>query len=159
MAAGKPHEIRPTGPSDIRRVEAGILNWGADMTHDDNVYEVGLDWLVDDAKPRDYIGRDALRRIKAAGVARKLVGVEIAGDRLPFNTGTWPVITAATTVGRVTSALWSPRLKKNIGYAMVPVAQATLGTRLTVQVPDAGERGATVVAKPFLDPQKEIPKG
>jgi aminomethyltransferase len=48
MEAGKPHNIRPTGPSDIRRIEAGILNWGADMTLDDNPYEVGLGWLVDE---------------------------------------------------------------------------------------------------------------
>lgn len=159
MEAGKPYQIRPTGPSDIRRVEAGILNWGADMTLDDNVYEMGLDWLVDDAKPRDYIGRDALRRIKAEGVARKLVGVEIAGDRLEFNATKWPVTGGGMTIGRVTSAVWSPRLKKNIGYAMVPIAQAALGSLLTVDVPDIGERRATVVAKPFVDPKKEIPKG
>ncbi len=159
MEAGKPYDIRPTGPSDIRRVEAGILNWGADMTLDDNVYEVGLEWLVDEAKPRDYIGRAALRWIKAAGVTRRLVGVEIAGDRLEFNAAKWPVTAGGKAIGRVTSAVWSPRLKRNIGYAMVPITQAAMGTRLTVRVPDVGERTATVVAKPFLDPKKEIPKG
>ena len=91
MAAGKPHQIRPTGPSDIRRVEAGILNWGADMTLENNVYELGLERLVDENKSGDYIGRDALRRIKAGGVARQLVGVEIGGDPIEFNTTKWPV--------------------------------------------------------------------
>jgi len=80
MAAGKPHDIRPTGPSDIRRIEAGILNWGADMTLENNPYEVGLERLVDEDKRDPFIGRDALRRIRAAGVKRKLVGVEIGGD-------------------------------------------------------------------------------
>ena len=61
-------------------------------------------------------------------------------------------------VGRITSAIYSPRLKKNIGYAMVPTSQAELGTRLTVSVPDVGEREATVVPKPFVDPEKAIPK-
>jgi len=159
MAAGKAHQIRPTGPSDIRRVEAGILNWGADITLDDNVYEVGLDWLVDADKTTAYIGREALARVRAEGVRRKLVGIEIEGVPVAFNTSRWPVKAAGRPVGRVTSAIWSPRLKKNLAYAMVPLAHAALGTKLTVSVPDAGERTATVVAKPFLDPKKEIPKG
>ena len=159
MAAGKAHQIRPTGPSDIRRVEAGILNWGADITLDDNVYEVGLDWLVDADKTTAYIGQEALARVRAEGVRRKLVGIEIEGVPVAFNTSRWPVKAAGRPVGRVTSAIWSPRLKKNLAYAMVPVAHAALGTKLTVSVPDAGERTATVVAKPFLDPKKEIPKG
>ena len=65
MEAGKPHEIRPTGPSDIRRIEAGIFNWGADMTLENNPFEMGLGRLVDEGKAQDYIGRDALRRIQA----------------------------------------------------------------------------------------------
>jgi aminomethyltransferase len=158
MAAGKPHDIRPTGPSDIRRVEAGILNWGADVTLDTNPYEVGLGWLVDDGKPGDYIGRDALRRLKAAGPRRRLVGIEIAGDRIEFNAAKWPVRADGRLVGQVTSAIHSPRLRKNIGFALVPVEHAAHGTRLAVDLPDAGERQATVVPKPFVDPQKAIPK-
>ncbi len=158
MDAGKPHNIRPTGPSDIRRVEAGILNWGADMTLDNNPYEVGLAWLVDDDKKADYIGKTALQKIKTAGVKQKLVGVEIAGNPVDFNMTRWPVRKDGQGIGRVTSALHSPRLKKNIGYAMVPIAHAELGTQLKVDVPDVGERSATVVKKPFIDPTKEIPK-
>ena len=159
MEAGKPHGIRPTGPSDIRRIEAGILNWGADITLDNNPYEVGLERLVHEDKPADYIGRDALRRIKAAGVQRKLVGVEIAGDRIEFNTTRWPVLAGGRPVGHITSAIHSPRLKKNIGYAMVPLAHAAPGTRLAVAVTGVDERPAVVVPKPFVDPTKTIPKG
>jgi len=158
MAAGKPYELRPTGPSDIRRIEAGILNWGADITLDNNVYEVGLERLVDEGKPGKYIGRDALRRIKAAGVTRKLVGIEIAGDRIEFNATRWPVKSDGRLVGHVTSAIHSPRLRKNIGYAMVPVQRAALGSRLAVVLPGGEERPATVVEKPFVDPGKRIPK-
>lgn len=158
MEAGRPFDIRPTGPSDIRRIEAGILNWGADMGLDDNVYQVGLDWLVDDDKAGNYIGKDALRRIKADGVERKLVGIEIEGDRIDFNSSKWPVSANGGAVGRVTSAIWSPRLKKNIGYAMVPTAHAALGSTLRVDAPGFGPRKATVVKKPFVDPKKEIPK-
>jgi aminomethyltransferase len=158
MAAGKPHNIKPTGPSDIRRVEAGILNWGSDMTLDSNVYEVGLEKLVDEGKTAKYIGKEALQRIKAEGVKNKLVGVEIAGDPISFNPAKWPVSKNGNVIGRITSALHSPRLKKNIGYAWVPIAQAGLGNTLTVSIPGAGDRTATVVVKPFIDPNKTIPK-
>ena len=157
MAAGKPHNIKPTGPSDIRRVEAGILNWGADMRLENNVYEVGLDYLVDESKTTDYLGRDALKKIKAAGVKQKLVGIEIEGERIEMNSVRWTA-SASGAAGPVTSAIYSPRLKRNIGYAMLPLAHTALGTRLTVNIPGAGTRKATVVPRPFVDPQKEIPK-
>ncbi len=158
MEAGKASNIRPTGPSDIRRVEAGILNWGTDMMIENNLYEVGLDYLVDEGKSADYIGSAALKRIKAEGVRRKLVGIEIEGPRIEMNAVAWPVASSGETVGRVTSAVYSPRLEKNIGYAMLPAAQAAPGTALQVTIPGVGKRRAAVVPKPFIDPGKEIPK-
>ena len=158
MAAGKPHRIRPTGPSDIRRIEAGILNWGADITLDNNPYEVGLERLVDEKKRADYIGRRALRQIKADGVRRKLVAIEIGGERLDMNMIKWPVKAGAQVIGHVTSAVFSPRLRRNIGYAFVPVAHAELGTVLSVVLPDGVERPARVVRRPFIDPEKAIPR-
>lgn len=158
MEAGRPHDIRPTGPSDIRRVEAGILNWGADMTLENNAYEVGLEYLVDEDKRAPYIGEAALKRIRAEGVKRRLVGVEIEGDRLEMNAVPWPVSSGGGIVGRVTSAVYSPRLKKNIGYAMLPAGQATLGMKLEIEIPGSGRRQATVVARPFVDPKKDIPR-
>jgi glycine cleavage system T protein len=158
MSAGLPYEIRPTGPSDIRRMEAGILNYGADMTLENNPYEVGLERLVDADKEQDYQGKQALARIASEGVRRKLVGVEIDGDRLTFNDRKWPVRDrSGQEVGRVTSALFSPRLEKNIGYAWVPIALADPETTLTAVMPDR-EATATVVQMPFVDPTKEIPK-
>jgi len=157
MEAGRPHDIAATGPSDIRRIEAGILNYGADMTLENNPFEVGLDWMVKLEQPEEFIGRDALRRIASEGVNRKLVGVEIAGDRLDMNMTFWPVSYDDVRIGNVTSAVYSPRLEKNIGFAMVPIRNAGLGTGLTVETPD-GERSATVVSKPFVDPEKATPK-
>jgi glycine cleavage system T protein len=159
MEAGKPHNIRPTGPSDVRRIEAGILNWGADILLEDTPYHVGLGWLVDEDKEADYMGKEALRRVKAEGVKRKLVGVEIAGERIAFNPTKWPVLKDGKRIGHITSAIYTPRLQKNIGYAMVPVEESQLGTELTVAIAEVGERAATVVKKPFIDPKKEIPKG
>ncbi|MGH2621741.1 MAG: glycine cleavage T C-terminal barrel domain-containing protein [Anaerolineales bacterium] len=157
MEAGRPHKIRPTGPSHIRRIEAGILNYQIDMTLDTNPFEVGLDRLVELNKPGDFVGRQALERIKANGVKRKLVGVEIDGDRLASNEHRWPVSLNGTRVGWVSSSVYSPRLEKNIGYAMVPIEQASLGSTLTLETP-VGVRNITVVHKPFVDPKKDIPK-
>lgn len=156
MEAGRPYLIRPTGPSDIRRIEGGILNWGADFTAEHNPYEVGLERLVDLDMPGHFVGREALRRIAAEGVRRRLVGVEIEGERLDFNATEWAVLADGEPVGEVTSAIWSPRLRKNIGYAWVPVERSATGNRLIVET-GAGAREATVVAMPFVDPQKRIP--
>ena len=157
MEAGREFGIGPTGPSDIRRIEAGILNYGIDITLDTNPFEVGLGWQVNLEQDADFIGRKALERIKAEGPGRLLAGVEIEGEPLDLNMTRWPVHLDGSEVGFMTSAVYSPRLEKNIGYAMLPVEKAELGTRLTVTVADGDVRDATVVPKPFVDPEKEIP--
>jgi aminomethyltransferase len=154
LEAGKPSGMTPAGPSDIRRIEAGILNYGIDMTLENNPYEVGLERLVDLDKPDPFLGREALRRIRGEGVKRKLAGIEIDGERLEMNMTRWPV---RGIVGHVSSAVYSPRLRKNIGYAMLPAALAAVGTPLEIETPQ-GVRAARVVGMPFVDPRKALVK-
>jgi glycine cleavage system aminomethyltransferase T len=165
LEAGKPHNLRVIGPCHIRRIEAGILAYGCDMWLDNNPFEVGLgyNWMVDLDQEADFIGKDALKRIKEEGVRQKLVGMDIEGDSL----GTYidnemidffPVYADGREVGRVTSSCYSPRLEKNIGYAMLPVAYEALGTELEIDHPASGRVRAVVSAKPAFDPTKEIPK-
>jgi aminomethyltransferase len=123
---------------------------------------MGYDWMVDLEQGSDFIGKDALAKIKQEGAKRKLVGVEIAGEGLgSYNDGSmidvFPVLLGGGRIGEVTSACWSPRLEKNIGYAMVPSEHADLGTEFEVETPH-GVEGAVVVEKPFIDPEKETPK-
>ena len=153
MAAGKPFGIVPTGPCDIRRIEAGILNYGIDMTLDTNPYELGLERLLALDKRADFVGREALKAIRSNPLKKKLVGVEIAGPKMDLNTTRYPVKSG----GHVTSAVHSPRLKNNVGYALVPPEYAARGTRLEIEAPD-GMRAATVAAMPFIDPGKAIAK-
>jgi len=128
------------------------------MTLDNNPYEVGLDWQVDPEKEGDYIGKEALRAIKDRGAQRKLIGIEIAGAELPgWPESYWPVSGGGNPIGHVTAAVYSPGLNKNIGYAMVPSAWAGLNTPLQIESP-WGRLEAKVVRKPFIDPQKDIPK-
>jgi glycine cleavage system aminomethyltransferase T len=164
LEAGKPHDLAVIGPCHIRRIEGGILALGADMWFDTNPYEVGMgyDWMVDLEQGADFIGKDALARIKREGPKRKLVGVEIGGERLgAYNDGSmidfFPVSKDGSWIGRVTSACFSPRLEKNIGFAMVPIELAELGTELEVERPE-GRTSAVVVEKPFIDPKKTTPK-
>jgi aminomethyltransferase len=128
------------------------------MTLENNVYEVGLGWMVDEDKQADFIGKEALIRIKAEGVKRKLVGVRIDGDPIALNMTRWPVSTNGKVIGHITSAVFSPRLKANIGYALVSVEDAALDTILMADVPGMGAVPASVVPKPFIDPQKALPR-
>ena len=166
LEAGKPHGLEVIGPCHIRRIEGGILALGpgCDMWFDTNPYEVGMgyDWMVDLEQASDFIGKDALSKIKAEGPKRQLVGVEIGGSNAgSYNDGAmvdvFPVNKDGKRVGQVTSACWSPKLEKNIGFAMVPTELSELGNEFEVERP--GETvSAVVVPKPFVDPEKETPK-
>lgn len=150
MDAGKPYNIAPAAPSGIERIESGLLNYGSDMTIENNPFEVGLGKFVDLEQEADFIGKEALRRIKAEGIKQKLVGIEIHGEKLPGNEHYWPVLYAGKPSGVVTSSTYSPRLEKNIALAMVLIANAELGTNLTVETP-WGSAASTVVPIPFID--------
>jgi aminomethyltransferase len=157
MEAGKPFEIRPIAPSDQRRLEAGIFNYGNDMTVEDTpLHMSGMERLVElDA---EFIGKRELVRLANEGVDRKLVGVEFGGD--PFRMWLddfWPVRNDGVAVGRLTSASHSFRLKKNLGYAWVPIDLAPPGTELELDSPD-GPLPAVTAALPFWDPNKDVPK-
>ena len=160
--AGAPFGIRAIAPSEARRIEAGIFNYGSDMRTEDTPFHItGLERLVELEQEGDFIGRAALRRIADEGVGRKLVGIDIEGapmkDEGALN-DPWPVHEPeGGPIGRVTAAAWSPRLERNIGYAWVPVSEMKSGTRLELRVGE-GARPATVAALPFVDPTKEIPK-
>jgi aminomethyltransferase len=158
MAAGKPSGLRAGHTSTIRRIEAGMLSYHADMDMDTNPFELGFDRLVDLDMPDDFIGKATLKRIKAEGIRRKQVGLEIAG--LPIegtNTQFWPAQRNDEEVGVVTSAVYSPRLERNIALAMVSMEAADKGSELIVYS-FSGDLPARVVDVPFIDPQKRRAK-
>ena len=159
MAVGEPMGLKPGHTSSIRRVEGGMLSYHADMDAHTNPFELGLDRLVDLEMPADFIGKAALKRVQQQGIARQQIGLEIDGEPLPGpNTQFWPVKVNGEVIGKVTSAVYSPRLKKNIALAMVAIGHSAVGTACTVQL--TGEtRGGTIVPKPFYDPKKQITAG
>jgi glycine cleavage system aminomethyltransferase T len=158
MAAGKPYGLAPGHTSSIRRIEAGMLSYHADMDIDTNPFELGLERLVDLQMKADFIGKAALTGIARTGVSRRQVGLEIDGAPLPApNTDYWPIKLAGERVGQVTSAVYSPRLEANIALAMMRIEHSALDTRVEIETP-AGSRTAQVVRKPFYDPAKNLPK-
>ncbi|MGH2723836.1 MAG: glycine cleavage T C-terminal barrel domain-containing protein [Actinomycetota bacterium] len=158
MDAGRPHDIRPIAPCEPRRIEAGIFNYGSDMTLEHNPFEVtGLERLVEEQEA-EYIGKDALERIRSDGPARKLVGVEMGGEPLDWElTEAWPAVHDGNRVGRATAMVWSPRLERNIGYVWLPIELAGPGVAVELEPVDGTRRPAVTAALPFIDPVKRIP--
>ena len=133
-----------------------MLYYHADMSLANNPYELNMDRLVNLDMETDFIGKDALTRIKGKGVSQRLVGLEIEGD--PFvgsNDFFWPIMKDGMQIGTVTSAIYSPRLEKNIALAMIRSEHAALGTTLSVDKL-IETRGCTIVPIPFYDPNKSL---
>ena len=159
MKAGQPFDLYPGHTSTIRRIEGGMLSYHADMDINTNPFELGLDRFVDLDMEDDFVGKDALYQIKTAGVKRRQIGVVIDGPPLTQpNTRFWNMMIDGLVIGKVTSAVYSPRLEKNIALAMVASEHACLATEFIVHARN-GDRIAVAVEKPFYDPNKSIAKG
>jgi len=159
MAAGAPFGLKPGHTSTIRRLEGGMLSYHADADIHTNPFELGLERLLDLDMAADFIGKEALRRIRDEGVRRKQVGlcIEAAPLKGP-NTTFWPISKDGEAVGKVTSAVYSPRLEKNIALAMVSTDCAEIGAVVEVAMPQ-GPAPATIVERPFFDPKKKLAAG
>lgn len=156
MAAGQPFGLKPGHTSSIRRIEGGMLSYHADADINTNPYELGLDRLVNLESGADFIGKAALQRIKDSGVSRRQVGLVLDGAPLSGpNTTFWTITRDGAKIGKVTSAIHSPRLRQNIALAMVAVEHSAIGTRVEVAT-GQGSLPATVVERPFYDPKKTL---
>ena len=156
MNAGKNYKLQPGHTSSIRRIEGGMLSYHADANINTNPYELGLDRLVNLDSKINFIGKSALKKIKEKGLTRKQVGLEIRCDALKGpNTTFWKVLSDNKIIGKITSAIYSPRLKKNIALAMVDIGFSKINTELDVEIEDKIFR-CFVVEKPFFDPKKKI---
>ena len=158
MTAGQEHGIQPGHTSSIRRIEGGMLSYHADADINTNPFEIGLDRLINLDADIDFIGKDALKKIKKNGIKKKQIGLIIDSDPLAGpNTTFWPVHKDGVVIGKITSAVYSPRLKKNIALAMIELAYSDIGTDLEVKT-DKGNYSSKIVETPFYDPKKTITK-
>ena len=156
MSAGQEFGLKPGHTSSIRRIEGGMLSYHADADINTNPYELGLDRLVNLDIEENFIGKEALKKINTEGINRKQVGVILDCEPLEGpNTTFWKIIKDNKEIGKITSAIYSPRLKKNIALAMVEIDKSKIGTEFVVEV-FSKKVNAVVVEKPFYDPKKKI---
>ena len=158
---GEEFNLGVIAPSHIRRLEAGILSYGQDLDIENNPYEVRLGWQVDLDKKANFIGKQALAKIKQEGVQQRLVGLRLGGQPITWYNEDFYLVKDKDTgddVGYVTSAFWSPNQGSNIALAVMPRSHWRIGTDVKAQLPADGIVDATVVRVPFRDRSKEIPK-
>ena len=158
MQSGKELGLHPGHTSTIRRIEGAMLSYHSDMDINTNPFELGLDKFIDLDKDFDFVGKEALLKIKEDGIKRKQVGILIHDKPMAGpNTHHWDINKDNRSIGKVTSAVYSPRLKLNIGLAIVDINFSDIGSTFTVNI-DNSWVDAEIVAKPFYDPNKSIAK-
>jgi len=158
MEIGAPLGLKPGHTSTIRRVEGAMLSYHADINSNNNPYEVGLERLVDLDKDDDFIGKLALTNIKKNGAKNKQIGLVIECDPLQNpNNEFWDIINNNKKIGKVTSAVYSPRLEKNIALAIIESKYAKIGSRFKIVINDAFIN-CEQVSLPFYDPKKSLAK-
>jgi len=156
MEAGKEHGLQPGHTSTIRRIEGGMLSYHADADIHTNPFELGFDRLVNLDMEANFIGKEALKKIKQDGIKRKQVGLELDGEPLQGpNTTFWPIKKDNTQIGKISSAVYSPRLQQNIALGMVDTNHSEIGNKFEVTADDK-KFNCTIVEKPFYDPKKKI---
>jgi glycine cleavage system aminomethyltransferase T len=147
--AGQPWGIGPGAPATAERTESGLVSVGGDTDDATNPFEVRLEKYVDLDVPDDVVGIAALRRIKSEGVKRHQLGLILDGERpAPLGFKREDITHQGRKVGMMTNCVWSPRMKSNIGYALI-AAEVAAGETVQVQR-DGGPVAARLVPLPFL---------
>ena len=148
--AGQPYNVSPGAPSQILRVEGGILSYNTDMNPSNNPYEINLGWTVDLKQSGDFIGREALARIKDEGITQRLLGAVLECEKMTqFNEEHWPAFVDDIPAGHMTTCTYSPRLQKNLAFVMARIEFANAGQNLEIRSP-TGSINATLCELPFV---------
>jgi dimethylsulfoniopropionate demethylase len=147
--AGQSLNITPGCPNLIERIEGGLFSYGNEMTRENNPLEIGLGKFCALDGSVDYIGRQALERIAAQGVARKIRGVTFDGGPCPTCSKPWPVMVGERKVGQITSGIWSPRLQCNVGQSMIDRGFWDAGQAVSVHMQNGVVGVGLISALPF----------
>jgi aminomethyltransferase len=148
LAAGASEGLKPIGlgARDTLRLEARMPLYGQELGDDISPYEAGLGWAVSLDKG-DFVGRDAMQKVKAEGAKRRTVGFTTVGRSGAPRTHC-EVMIDGTVIGEVTSGTYSPSLEKNIGLALIQREFAGIGKPLQIIVRNKPVE-ATQVKVPF----------
>ncbi|MBO8168407.1 MAG: glycine cleavage system aminomethyltransferase GcvT [Thermoanaerobacteraceae bacterium] len=147
LEAGKEEGVMPIGlgARDTLRFEARLPLYGNELSEEISPLEAGLEMFVKLDKD-NFIGKEALEKQKAAGVKRKLVGLEMLDRGIPRTH--YKVLKDGEEIGFVTSGSFSPTLEKNIGLALIKAEHARIGNKIEIQVRGRNLK-AKIVKTPF----------
>ena len=147
--AGRPHGIGPGGPTTAERTESGLVSVGGDTDDRTNPFEIRLERFTDMDVPDEVVGIAALRRIKEEGASRHQLGLVLEQEgRHPLGFAWEEVRMDGRAVGSMTNCVWSPRMERNIGYALVS-REARPGDEVEVMRAE-GPVAARLCELPFL---------
>jgi glycine cleavage system aminomethyltransferase T len=147
--AGQPWDIGPGNPNSHERIESGLISYGGDTDDFTNPFEVRMGKYVDLNAPEDTVGIQALRKIKAEGAKRQQLGVILDNETPAGPSFVWfDILAGGAKIGSMTNIIWSYRMKKNIGFALVS-ASAKAGDRVAI-MRDGKAEPATLAGLPFL---------
>ena len=147
--AGKDFNISPGCPNLIDRIEGGLLSYGNEFTLENNPIECGFDNYCNNLS-HDFIGKNALKKILKNGVDKKIKGITFDGFPTPPCSIPFPVYSKNRfQIGNITSGIYSPFLKTNIGLSMVDRDYWNDGQDVIVLTPDNIERKGKVCSLPF----------
>ena len=147
--AGQAFGIMPGCPNLIERIEGGLFSYGNEMTRDNNPLEYDMAKFLKLDGSVDFIGLTALQKIAEEGVRRQIRGLVFDGDRVPTWSTPWPVMVADRQVGQVTSGIWSPRLRANVGLSLIDRGYWDIGQEIVVHTPDGQTRAGTISDLPM----------
>ena len=150
MNAGKEYNIAPATPSQINRIESGMLSYGSDMTLNENPFDIGLEKLVDLNKQANFLSKKALNKVNQLGAKKELIGIEIISE--PFNEFVADhliLLFNNQQIGKITSSVYSPRLKKNIGLALIDRRSENINEGYTVNINGSSAK-VKICNLPFL---------
>ena len=150
--AGKKFNISPGCPNLIDRIEGGLMSYGNDFTSENNPFECNLEKYCKEDTSHDFIGKQALTKIKNEGIKQKMMGIIFDGDPCPPTGQPLKVISKDNKkIGQITSGIFSPRIKKNIGLSMILKEYWEVGESVFVETIDGVKKMGTITSLPFPD--------
>jgi len=150
--AGKKFNISPGCPNLIDRIEGGLMSYGNDFTKENNPLECNLEKYCKDDASHDFIGKQALTKIHKEGIKQKIRGIIFDGDPCSGIGQPLKVLSKDDEIiGQITSGIYSPRIKKNIGLSMILKDYWQIGGNVFIQNLDGSKRNGTITSLPFPD--------
>tara|TARA_B100002051_G_scaffold196565_1_gene186444 strand:- start:15 stop:1157 length:1143 start_codon:yes stop_codon:yes gene_type:complete len=148
--AGQKFNISPGCPNLIDRIEAGLLSYGNDFTKDNNPLECNLDRYCNENDNHEFVGKEALKKIKLQGIKQKIRGIIFDGEPYSPNGKLLNVFSEKNNkIGQITSGIYSPSLKKNIGLSMILKDYWDIGQNVVVETIDKRKIKGVITTLPF----------